>query len=446
MYESFKKYLIDKHLFSGDDKIILTVSGGVDSMVMLSLFQKMEYPFVVAHCNFHLRGEESDGDEMFVREYCDKNNIKLFVKQFDTNGYASENGVSIEMAARNLRYEWFAQLLKELSFTWIATAHHQDDLLETMLINLSRGTGIRGLTGIAVKSGNIVRPMLFVNRDKILQFAESEGISFRNDSSNDDVCFQRNRIRHIILPAFDKLNPLFRKNALRTAGILEDTETIFEQKIEEEKKKIFEYDGQTIHIPISSLDKLNPLSTYLFEFLRPYGFNSIQVDDICKSFYAEAGKCFYSSSHRLVKDRLDLILTGRVNSVSDRFYIDKDMSVIKTPVSLKLDVLNVDSAFVLSRKSDVVDLDIDLLNFPLILKRWEGGEYFRPLGMSGFKKLSDFFTDEKLSIPEKENIWILYSGKNIVWVIGKRVDDRYKITAQTKKFLRITINTGSLYV
>ncbi|MFA6780477.1 MAG: tRNA lysidine(34) synthetase TilS, partial [Paludibacteraceae bacterium] len=397
-------------------------------------------------CNFHLRGEESDGDEMFVRDYCDKNSIKLFVKHFDTREYASENGISIEMAARNLRYEWFAQLLKELSFTWIATAHHQDDFLETMLINLSRGTGIRGLTGIAVKSGNIVRPMLFVNRDKILQFAESEGISYRNDSSNDDVCFQRNRIRHIILPAFDKLNPLFRKNALRTAGILEDTETIFKQKIEEEKKNIFEYDGQTIHIPIRSLEKLNPLSTYLFEFLRPYGFNSIQVDEICQSFYAEAGKCFYSSSHRLVKDRADLILTGRVGSLSNRYYIEENVTAIKSPVPLSIEVINIDSDFVLSRISDVVDLDFSLLNFPLILKRWEGGEYFRPLGMSGFKKLSDFFTDEKLSIPEKENIWILYSGKNIVWILGKRVDDRYKITAHTKKVLRFTINSGSLYV
>ncbi|MBK5203414.1 MAG: tRNA lysidine(34) synthetase TilS [Prolixibacteraceae bacterium] len=446
MYESFKKYLRDTNLFFPEDKIILTVSGGVDSMVMLYLFQKMEYTFVVAHCNFHLRGEESDGDEKFVREYCDKNNLKVFVKHFDTRGYASENGISIEMAARNLRYDWFSQLLKELSFTWIATAHHQDDLLETMLINLSRGTGIRGLTGIAVKSGNIVRPMLFVNRHQILQFSERENIPFRNDSSNDDIYFQRNRIRHIILPAFDKLNPLFRKNALRTAGILDDTETIFKQKIEEEKRNIFEYEGQSVHIPIRSLEKLNPLSTYLFEFLRPYGFNSIQVDEICQSFYSEAGKCFYSSSHRLVKDRLDLILTGRVNLVSDRFYIEKDVSVISTPVSLNMDVINIDSAFVLSRNSDVVDLDMDLLNFPLILKRWEGGEYFRPLGMSGFKKLSDFFTDEKMSIPEKENIWILYSGKNIVWVIGKRVDDRYKITAQTKKVLRITINPGSLSV
>jgi len=444
MYESFKKYLIDNHLFSGDDKIILTVSGGVDSMVMLSLFQKMEYPFVVAHCNFHLRGDESDGDEMFVRDYCDKNNIKLFVKHFDTREYASENGISIEMAARNLRYEWFAQLLKELSFTWIATAHHQDDLIETMLINLSRGTGIRGLTGIAAKSGKIVRPMLFVNRHQILQFSEKKNISFRNDSSNDDIYFQRNRIRHVILPAFDKLNPLFRRNALKTAGILDATEKIFRQKIEEEKKNIFEYDGQTIHIPIRSLEKLNPLSAYLFEFLRPYGFNSIQVDEICQSFYAEAGKCFYSSSHRLVKDRLDLILTGKVSSLSNRYYIEKDVTAIKTPISLSIEVLNIDSDFVLSRISNVVDLDLNLLNFPLILKRWEGGEYFRPLGMSGFKKLSDFFTDEKMSIPEKEEIWILYSGKNIVWIIGKRVDDRYKITANTKDVLRITINAGAL--
>jgi len=444
MNESFKKYLREKNLFSPEDKIILTVSGGVDSMVMLYLFQKSEYTFVVAHCNFHLRGEESDGDEKFVREYCDKNNLKLFVKHFDTKGYASENGISIEMAARNLRYEWFDQLLKEISFTWIATAHHQDDMIETMLINLSRGTGIRGLTGIAAKSGKIVRPMLFANRNQILQFAESENIFFRKDSSNEDICFQRNRIRHIILPAFDKLNPLFRRNALRTAGILDETEQIFKQKIEEEKKNIFEYEGQTVHIPIRSLEKLNPIATYLFEFLRPYGFNSIQVDEICQSFYAEAGKCFYSSSHRLVKDRHDLILTVMGSSLSSRYYIDKDVTVINAPITLSLEVLNMDSAFVLSRSRNVVDIDINLLNFPLILKRWEGGEYFRPLGMSGFKKLSDFFTDEKMSIPEKEKTWILYSGKNIVWIIGKRVDDRYKITKQTKTVLRITINTKSL--
>ena len=445
MNESFKKYLREKNLFSPEDKIILTVSGGVDSMVMLYLFQKLEYPFVVAHCNFHLRGDESDGDEKFVRGYCDKNNLKLFVKYFDTRGYASENGISIEMAARNLRYEWFDQLLKEISFTWIATAHHQDDMIETMLINLSRGTGIRGLTGIAAKSGKIVRPMLFANRNQILQFAERKDISFRNDSSNDDIAFQRNRIRHVILPAFDKLNPLFRKNALKTAGILDSTEQIFRQKIEEEKKNIFEYEGQSIHIPIGRLEKLDPVSTYLFEFLRPYGFNSIQVDEICQSFYAEAGKCFYSSSHRLVKDRLDLILTGSVSSLSNRYYIDKNITEIKTPIPLSLEVNDIDSYFVLSRSRSVVDIDMDLLNFPLILKRWEGGEYFRPLGMSGFKKLSDFFTDEKMSIPEKESIWILCSGKEVVWIIGKRVDDRYKITAQTNKALRITINSGSLY-
>jgi len=445
MIESFKKYLRDKNLFFPEDKIILTVSGGVDSMVMLYLFQKSEYPFVVAHCNFHLRGEESDGDEKFVRGYCDKNNLKLFVKYFDTRGYASENGISIEMAARNLRYEWFDQLLKEISFTWIATAHHQDDMIETMLINLSRGTGIRGLTGIAAKSGKIVRPMLFANRNQILQFAERKDISFRNDSSNDDIAFQRNRIRHVILPAFDKLNPLFRKNALKTAGILDSTEQIFRQKIEEEKKNIFEYEGQSIHIPIGRLEKLDPVSTYLFEFLRPYGFNSIQVDEICQSFYAEAGKCFYSSSHRLVKDRLDLILTGSVSSLSNRYYIDKNITEIKTPIPLSLEVNDIDSYFVLSRSRSVVDIDMDLLNFPLILKRWEGGEYFRPLGMSGFKKLSDFFTDEKMSIPEKESIWILCSGKEVVWIIGKRVDDRYKITEQTNKALRITINSGSLY-
>ncbi len=440
MLQALQSYIVQEKLFTKADKLVLAVSSGVDSMVMLKLFQQLDYDFVVAHCNFRLRGIESDSEEIFLQDYCSEHGIELFVKHFDTREYADLEGISIEMAARKLRYDWFCELMQELSFSWIATAHHQDDLIETMLINLSRGTGIRGLTGIQPKNGSIIRPLLFASRNEILAYAAEKRIFYKNDSSNDELIYQRNIIRHKIIPEFEEINPAFRRNAAKTASILNQTDRIYSQKINEVKTKVVVQEGNVVKILIAKLKEENQAVTVLFEILHPFGFNAAQVQEIYEAMDAEAGKIFYAPEHRLVKDRDCFIITTNFEKELSRYYVEDDCLEIVDPLHLQFEVILRTPDFKLSRNLRVVDLDYDLLQFPLIIKKWEQGEYFQPLGMSGMKKISDFFIDEKLSIPEKEAAWILYSGKKVVWIIGKRIDDRYKITSKSQKIFQITIS------
>ncbi len=440
MIEAIRSYIRTEKLLAPADKVILAVSGGVDSMVMLDLFRRLNEDVAVAHCNFHLRGAESDEEEAFLRDYCGENGIELFVKHFDTREYAVLTGTSVEMAARKLRYDWFFELLDQLSFQYVATAHHLDDLIETMLVNLSRGTGIRGLSGIQPKNGRVVRPLLFANREQILAYAAEHHISYKNDSSNDELLYQRNVIRHQIIPLFEEINQAFRKNAVRTAFILKETEQIYQQKIDEIKQIVMEQSGVNCLFPISKLRNMQPLNSILFELFNPFGFNIQQIREIAGALDAEAGKTFFSRTHRIVKDRDHFILTPRDEDSNSRFYIEENSSKISWPVSLRFELIHRDADFRFSDSPLVADVDYDLLQFPLILKKWEQGEYFQPLGMSGFKKISDFFIDEKLSIPEKESVWILYSGKKVVWITGKRIDDRFKITMKTKRVLRMIMS------
>ncbi|MCW0483595.1 tRNA lysidine(34) synthetase TilS, partial [Gaoshiqia sediminis] len=428
MLEAFQSYIRDENLLVPTDKVVLAVSGGADSMVMLALFQQAGFDFVVAHCNFRLRGVESDSEEVFLRDYCGEHGLELYVKHFDTREYADQEGVSIEMAARQLRYDWFHQLLDELSFDYVATAHHQDDLIETMLINLSRGTGIRGLTGIQAKNGSVVRPLLFASRQQILEYAAARHIDYKNDSSNDELLYQRNIIRHQLIPQFEQLNPAFRRNAARTAAILKDTREVYQQKLDEILQAVAREEDGLVRFPVEKLKTLYPQLSLLFELFHPYGFNVEQVQEIADVLTGDSGKSFFSKTHRLVKDRGDLILTGLSAPMESRYYIEEDCLEISEPIPLTFEILAKSPAFRFSTDPKVADLDFDRLQFPLILKKWEQGEYFSPLGMTGLKKLSDFFIDEKLSIPEKEATWILYSGKQVVWVVGRRIDDRFKIT------------------
>ncbi|WP_372775510.1 tRNA lysidine(34) synthetase TilS [Mangrovibacterium sp.] len=439
MLKAFQTYIQDENLFSETDKLVLAVSGGADSMVMLKLFQQSNYEYCVAHCNFKLRGAESDGEEVFIRDYCGEQGIELFVEQFDTREYAHLEGISVEMAARDLRYSWFEKIRKQLKYDFLATAHHRDDLIETMLINLSRGTGIRGLSGIQSKNGAIVRPLLFASRDEIVAYAEANNLPYKHDSSNDELIYQRNIVRHQIIPLFESINPAFRKNAAKTAVFLKDTVRVYQQKIAEMISGLKTVDQGIIRLNIEKLKALQPQHTLLFEFLHPYGFNGEQVGEIIDSMNTEAGKSFFSKTHRLVKDRQELLLTELVDLVEQRYYIDENCRTVSEPVCLNLETIANSPAFRFSTNPMVADLDYSKLQFPLILKRWEQGEYFVPLGMSGMKKLSDFFIDEKLSIPEKESTWILYSGKKVVWILGRRIDDRFKITQQTQQILRISL-------
>ncbi len=437
MVEQFLKYIHNEKLFHSSQRILLAVSGGADSMLMLHLFTNAGFSVAVAHCNFRLRGSESDGDEQFVSEYCDNHNLAFYVKHFNTQDYSVEKGISIEMAARDLRYAWFDGLLSKHGFDFLATAHHQDDVIETFLINLSRGSGIKGLSGIQPKSGKIIRPILFTNRTEILEYCTRFKIDFRTDSSNLDTVYKRNLIRQQILPLLEQVNPAFRRNALKTIGNLHETGQLFQQRMSEIKSWVYSEDDMGVMIHIEKLLNLSPLKTILFELIREFGFQADQVDDIIDSLTKESGRKFFSNEYRLIKDREYLLISPFLLKQDQVFYIEEDCHKINFPIHLSLEIIDRKSDFRFSTHPNVADLDLDKVVFPLILRHWQEGEYFQPLGMTGMKKLSDFFVDEKYSIPDKENIWILASGNQPVWIVGKRLDDRFKITSITKRILRI---------
>ena len=440
MLEKLKNNIAHEQLLTSTDRLVLAVSGGCDSMVMLDLFRQMEHDFVVAHCNFKLRGAESDGDETFLRDYCGEHGIELFVQTFETREYAVQEGISIEMAARELRYQWFYELLDSLQYNYLLTAHHQDDLVETMLINLSRGTGIRGLSGIHPRKGRLVRPLLFASRNDLVAYANEKQVPYREDSSNKEFVHQRNLIRHQVLPLLETINPAFKVNAAKTAAILKETELVFNARMAEEQSQFLSREGKHCFLAVDYLKASSYPETLLFEALKPFGFTADLVQEINQALYAEPGKVFYSTTHRLVKDRSNFILTPREEESISRYYIEKDCVEIGTPIKLSLQQLTNDSSFRFSKNRLIADLDLDCLEFPLVLKKWEQGEYFQPLGMTGFKKLSDFFIDQKFSIPEKENSWILYSGGKVVWVVGHRMDNRFKITSETQSVIRIQLS------
>lgn len=439
MIEQFIKYIHEERLFHSSQRILLAISGGADSMLMLHFFRNAGFSFAVAHCNFHLRGEESDEEEQFVSEYCDQHNLEFFVKHFETEDFAFQEGVSIEMAARDLRYEWFNELLNQHKFDLLATAHHQDDVIETFLINLSRGSGIKGLSGIQPKSGRIIRPMLFTNRKEILDYCQHYSILYRTDSSNQNTVYKRNLIRQQILPLLEQVNPAFRRNAIKTIGNLNETGLLFQQRMSEIKSYVYSDDEQGAMIHIERLLTLNPIRTILFELIREFGFHTDQIDDIVESINGESGRKFFSENYRLIKDREYLLISPFMVKQDQVFYIDEDCLKMSHPVHFSFEKFDRTIDFRFSSNPKIVDLDFDKLDFPLLLRHWQEGEYFQPLGMTGLKKLSDFFIDEKYSIPEKENAWILASGNKLVWIIGKRIDDRFKITTGTKRVIRIRL-------
>lgn len=441
MVEQFLKYIRNEKLFHSSQLILLAVSGGADSMLMLHLFVQTGFPVAVAHCNFKLRGSESDADEQFVSDYCDQHNLTFHSRTFETSEYASTEGISIEMAARELRYNWFEQLLQRHGYDFLATAHHQDDVIETFLINLSRGSGIRGLSGIQPKSGKIIRPMLFTNRVEIQDYCTRFKIDYRTDSSNEDTVYKRNLIRHEIVPMLEQVNSAFRKNALKTIGTLNETGMLFQQRMSEIKASVYSDDEFGAMVHIEKLMNFSPLKTILFELIREFGFQPEQIDDIIDSLTKESGRKFYSEDYRLIKDRDYLLIAPNPTGQEKLFYIEEDNLKLIFPIHLVFEKMERTADFRYSTSPNVVDLDWDKLTFPLILRHWQEGEYFQPLGMTGLKKISDFFIDEKYSIPEKENAWILASGNRPVWIVGKRLDDRVKITSETKKILRIKYNT-----
>jgi tRNA(Ile)-lysidine synthase len=440
MLERFLNNIITKKLFEPNQKVLLAVSGGIDSMVMLYLFEKSGFDYGIIHCNFQLRGDESDQDEEFVKKQVLIHGVPSFFKRFDTQEYAKINGISIEMAARDLRYEFFEKIRSEHHFDFIATAHHSDDLIETFFLNLSRKTGIKGLTGIKDKSGKIIRPLLFAGRDEIEKFVSENYIEFRVDSTNNEVFYQRNFLRHRILPLFSELNPSFKKNILASIENLKDAEMVYSRFFETEKQKVIENATDSQIINIEKLRKSEHPKILLLEILTEFNFNPAVVEEVFQSLEGEPGRQFYSKTHRLVKDREKLFISEIAEKENRIFYIETSDIELFQPFEIRIEKFP-GKDFKIRKEKKTACLDFEKLEFPLLIRKWQQGDYFQPFGMTGFKKVSDFLIDEKIPVHEKENTWVLCSGNKIAWIMGHRIDNRFKITTKTKNVVKLEIET-----
>jgi tRNA(Ile)-lysidine synthase len=440
MLERFLQNITTKKLFEPKQKVLLAVSGGIDSMVMLYLFEKSGFDYGIIHCNFQLRGDESDQDEEFVKKQVLIHGVPSYFKRFDTEEYAQINGISIEMAARDLRYEYFEKIRVEHHYDYIATAHHSDDLIETFFLNLSRKTGIKGLTGIKDKSGKIIRPLLFASRSEIEMFVSENYIEFREDSTNSEVFYQRNFLRHRILPLFSELNPSFKKNMLASIENLKDAETVYSGFFETEKQKVVEIAADSQVIEIDNLKKSAHPKLLLLEILSEFNFNPAVVEEVFQSLESESGKQFYSKTHRLVKDREKLFISLIQEKENKIYYIEAvDLKLIE-PFIINFEKLS-GKDFKVRKEKNIACLDFEKLEFPLLIRKWQQGDYFQPLGMTGFKKVSDFLIDEKIPVHEKENTWVLCSGNKIAWIMNHRIDNRFKVTPQTQNVYKLEIST-----
>jgi tRNA(Ile)-lysidine synthase len=442
MLQAFKAYINSTGLFGQEDRILLAVSGGVDSIAMVRLFKDAGFDFGIAHVNFHLREQESEDDEFFVKNLADELSVPVFVKHFNTTEYAAEHKVSIQMAARDLRYAWFDEIASENGFNYVATAHHLDDQAETFFINLIRGTGISGMHGILPKQGKIIRPLMFTTREKIMSYAIDLNLRWREDRSNQNRKYLRNKIRLDILTEFYKINPLFSYKLNESICHLRDVESIYNYHISGITADLVQETPKGILISIDWIYEYEPHDTYLFELLKPYGFSYAVVKEIVRSLDTFSGKIFYSPTHRLLRDRENFIIQslaeiGTEPFEGEVFTIHKNTPSLEVPVCLcmyetdKIDDLKMG-------KASIANLDMEKLEFPLKLRKWEKGDWFIPLGLKGKKKLSDFFINQKISLADKEKTWLLISGEDIVWVIGKRIDNRFRITPQTKKAFVVT--------
>jgi tRNA(Ile)-lysidine synthase len=437
--QSFLDYLNHQCGIERQEKLLVAVSGGADSMALLRLLSANGFAIEAAHVNFSLRGLESDGDEQLVIDFCGKLGVPLHVTRFDTKSIAKATGKSIEMAARDLRYHWFAELIEKHGFAGVAVGHHANDSIETFFINLLRGTGVHGLTGIKPRNGNVVRPLLFASRNDILDYCRVHDVPWRTDSSNLSPDHVRNRIRNEIMPLLMAINPSFEQTMLANTNRLGQLEALVSDMVEQSKESmVAEADGMTL-IPIKLLKAHRHKSLLLFELLNDKGFNPSQIEDVLAGLDGIAGKQYLSASHRVVRDRDNLIVAPRHNALNEEFYVEGDQTYIDVPVSLSLRHFERNDDFLFSKIPTCVHFDADRVDFPLTIRQWRQGDVFMPLGMSNFKKLSDFYIDNKFSLVEKEKTWLLLSGDDIIWVIGHRLDDRYKVTPRTKRILEIVV-------
>ena len=428
MKNNFLHYIHEHKLFDNKSKILLAISGGIDSVCLADLLIRSGYNVEFAHCNFKLREEESDQDEIFVSDLANKYKIPFHHISFDTNHYALSNKLSIQMAARELRYEWFEKVRREISADYIAIAHNQNDNIETFFINLINGTGLKGLRAIQNKNNFIVRPLMFASRNQIGEYVKSKSLNFREDSSNKSKKYQRNKVRHDLMPLLKQINPSIENTIADEIEIIKNTYSIFKEQVDRVVKEISCQTDDGIKISKNKLIKLEPIDTYLYEILNVFGFTDLK--SIKNSILSNPGKQFFSKSHRLLIDREFVF----IEKVEDDFFkdilINECTLILNSPINISF---KISSNNQIDKIKDTACFDYEKLVFPLVIRKWKSGDKFIPSGMKGFKKLSDYFIDNKINRLLKEKTLLICSNDDIIWVIGHRIDERYKATSKTKK-------------
>jgi tRNA(Ile)-lysidine synthase len=444
------------HLTTNNCQLLLAVSGGVDSVVLVDLVARSGFSFEIAHCNFQLRGGESERDESFVRSLGDKYGKEVLVKRFDTKEYAAENKYSIQEAARELRYAWFKQIVdrwqltddrKELksdngqlpSAIYTVTAHHADDNLETMLMYFFRGTGINGLAGIQPmqRERALIRPLLAFRKTELLEYANVNSLDFVEDSSNASDKYTRNFFRNQLIPQIKEVFPQVEENLLHNIERFKEIAELYHQSVQQQLKKLAEPKGNEFHVPVLKWKKIHPIHTLTWELIKPYGFTAAQTDEVIKLLDADNGSYIASASHRIIHNRSWMIISPNNSAAAQHILIEEgEKEILFENGSLKLLAVSRELLAVSANATEAF-LDITNIRFPLLLRRYKQGDYFYPLGMLKKKKVSRFLIDQKLSKTEKEKIWVLESNKKIIWVIGYRIDDRFKLTERTGETLHI---------
>ncbi|WP_233896816.1 tRNA lysidine(34) synthetase TilS [Tenacibaculum piscium] len=440
MLQELAKHINTDFPFLKDKKLLIAISGGLDSVVLTHLLAQLKYDISLAHCNFQLRNEASNLDEVFVENLSEKLKIPVFSIQFDTLEYAKKQQLSTQLSARKLRYDWFEKLSENHAFDYVLTAHHADDNLETFLINLTRGTGLDGLTGIPAVNGNIVRPLLKFSRAEIQKYALENNIKWREDASNAETKYVRNKIRHQIIPVLKELNPSLLKTHQKTTDFLQQSQEIVTDKIQEITAEIItketKHGNDFIKINIAKLVKLSNPKIYLYQLLKNYKFTA--WNDVYNLMYAQSGKKIITKTHTLLKNRNFLILSSTnktENTTNQNISFNKNIRKITYPIQL---VFENSSEKIISTENSIIVAE-NLLNYPLYIRTWKTGDYFYPKGMTGKKKVSKYFKDEKLSVFDKNNTWLLCTADNqIIWIIGKRQDRRFLSNEKTTKLVRIT--------
>lgn len=435
MQQKLQNHINHNFPFLNGKKLLLATSGGLDSMVMVDLFHKLSFEIAIVHCNFQLRGIESFEDQNFVQNYAETNNIELFLTQFDTVAFAKDYKISTQVAARELRYSWFYELLEIKKYDYILTAHHADDNVETFLINFVRGTGLDGLTGIPAQNDKVIRPILIFSRQEIEQYAKENNIQWREDSSNASDKYLRNKIRHNLVPILKELNPEFLSSFQKTQNYLQESQTMSEDASIMVYQQVAKEIEEDIHFDLNQLKKLPNYRSYLYHWLNEYGFSA--WDDIYNLVEGQSGKQVFSNEFRLLKNRNFLILSPiKIEEESEEYFIYKKQKEVNFPLNLSF--CNIDDISIESNTT--IFVDEDKLWFPIELRRWKKGDSFQPIGMEGkSKKVSKFFKDQKFSMLEKGNIWILCSDNQVVWIVGIRQDERFKVKNTTKNILKIQL-------